>query len=118
MTISAGRRPHRLPDVFVRPALDGKRLAGELEVHSNGVRYQSPLGQKIGSSTIALGPTDLKLRISAFHRSALQQYKAFVFSAVRRGDACDHPFPLAVAHNDWEKEGQGERYASWSWLIG
>lgn len=43
-----GRRPHRLPDVFVRPALDGKRLAGEIEIHSNGVRYQSPLGQKIG----------------------------------------------------------------------
>ncbi|KAF8303076.1 FACT complex subunit SPT16 [Clavulina sp. PMI_390] len=43
-----GRRPHKLPDVFARPALDGKRLPGELEVHANGVRYQSPLGQKIG----------------------------------------------------------------------
>ncbi|KAF8337624.1 FACT complex subunit SPT16 [Cantharellus anzutake] len=42
-----GRKPLRLPDVFARPALDGKRLAGELEIHSNGVRYISPLGGKI-----------------------------------------------------------------------
>ncbi|KDQ13142.1 hypothetical protein BOTBODRAFT_66895 [Botryobasidium botryosum FD-172 SS1] len=42
-----GRRPLRLPEVFVRPALDGKRLPGELEIHQNGLRYQSPLGQKI-----------------------------------------------------------------------
>ncbi|KIJ60617.1 hypothetical protein HYDPIDRAFT_32041 [Hydnomerulius pinastri MD-312] len=43
-----GRRPHKLPEVFVRPALDGKRLPGEVEVHQNGLRYQSPMGsQKI-----------------------------------------------------------------------
>ena len=43
-----GRRPHKLPEVFVRPALDGKRLPGEVEIHQNGLRYQSPMGQKIG----------------------------------------------------------------------
>lgn len=44
-----GRRPNRLPEVFVRPALDGKRLPGEVEIHQNGLRYQSPMGsQKIG----------------------------------------------------------------------
>ncbi|KAI8362394.1 FACT complex subunit spt16 [Mortierella sp. GBAus27b] len=37
-----GKRPPRLPDVFARPGLDGKR-SGELEIHSNGLRYQSPL---------------------------------------------------------------------------
>ncbi|KZT26342.1 FACT complex subunit SPT16 [Neolentinus lepideus HHB14362 ss-1] len=37
-----GRRPHKLPEVFVRPALDGKRLPGEVEIHQNGLRYQSP----------------------------------------------------------------------------
>ncbi|KAK3814140.1 MAG: putative SPT16-general chromatin factor [Benniella sp.] len=37
-----GKRPPRLPDVFARPGLDGKR-AGELEIHSNGLRYVSPL---------------------------------------------------------------------------
>ncbi|KAH9946256.1 FACT complex subunit SPT16 [Epithele typhae] len=43
-----GRRPTKLPEVFVRPALDGKRLPGEVEIHSNGLRYQSPMGsQKI-----------------------------------------------------------------------
>jgi len=39
-----GRRPHKLPEVFVRPAPDGKRLPGEVEIHQNGLRYQSPLG--------------------------------------------------------------------------
>ncbi|GLB35147.1 putative fact complex subunit spt16 [Lyophyllum shimeji] len=42
-----GRRPAKMSEAFVRPALDGKRLPGEVEVHQNGVRYQSPLGQKI-----------------------------------------------------------------------
>jgi nucleosome binding factor SPN SPT16 subunit len=46
-----GRRPTKLPEVFVRPALDGKRLPGEVEIHQNGLRYQSPMGsQKIGAS--------------------------------------------------------------------
>jgi len=46
-----GRRPHKLPEVFVRPAPDGKRLPGEVEIHQNGLRYQSPMGtQKIGKS--------------------------------------------------------------------
>jgi nucleosome binding factor SPN SPT16 subunit len=44
-----GRRPTKLPEVFVRPALDGKRLPGEVEIHQNGIRYQSPMGShKIG----------------------------------------------------------------------
>ena len=44
-----GRRPIKLPEVFIRPAPDGKRLPGEVEIHQNGLRYQSPLGtQKIG----------------------------------------------------------------------
>ncbi|KAI9788773.1 MAG: FACT complex subunit spt16 [Peltula sp. TS41687] len=37
------RRPPRLPEVYVRPATDGKRVPGELEIHQNGLRYQSPL---------------------------------------------------------------------------
>ncbi|KNZ75316.1 FACT complex subunit SPT16 [Termitomyces sp. J132] len=43
-----GHRPVKMAEAFVRPALDGKRLPGEVEIHQNGVRYQSPLGsQKI-----------------------------------------------------------------------
>ncbi|KAG8696067.1 FACT complex subunit spt16 [Ceratobasidium sp. 394] len=42
-----GRRPLKLPEVFVRPALDGKRLPGEVEIHSNGIRYLGAMGQKI-----------------------------------------------------------------------
>lgn len=37
------RRPLKLGEVFVRPGLDGKRVPGELEIHQNGLRYQSPL---------------------------------------------------------------------------
>jgi len=37
------RRPQRLGDVYVRPALDGKRVTGDLEIHQNGLRYVSPL---------------------------------------------------------------------------
>jgi len=49
-----GRRPVKLPEVFVRPALDGKRLPGEVEIHQNGLRYQSPMGsQKIGKMRLA-----------------------------------------------------------------
>lgn len=36
-----GRRPIRLPDVYVRPQTESKRLPGELEIHQNGLRYQS-----------------------------------------------------------------------------
>ena len=43
-----GRRPVRMPDMFVRPALDGKRLPGDVEIHQNGVRFVSPIGQRIG----------------------------------------------------------------------
>jgi nucleosome binding factor SPN SPT16 subunit len=37
-----GRRPVKLAESFVRPALDGKRLPGEVEIHQNGLRYTSP----------------------------------------------------------------------------
>ena len=37
------RRPIKLPDVFLRPAQDGKRVPGEVEIHQNGLRYLSPL---------------------------------------------------------------------------
>lgn len=37
------RRPVRLPDVFLRPPLDGKRVPGEVEIHQNGLRYHNPL---------------------------------------------------------------------------
>ncbi|KAI8987435.1 FACT complex subunit-domain-containing protein [Mycotypha africana] len=36
-----GRRPLRLQDVFVRPQNESRRLPGELEIHQNGLRYQS-----------------------------------------------------------------------------
>lgn len=43
-----GRRPHKLPDVLVRPALDNKRVApGDVEIHSNGLRYYGSSGSKV-----------------------------------------------------------------------
>ncbi|KAI9708840.1 MAG: FACT complex subunit spt16 [Chrysothrix sp. TS-e1954] len=40
------RRPHRMEPVFFRPALEGKRLAGSVEIHQNGLRYHHPTGQR------------------------------------------------------------------------
>jgi nucleosome binding factor SPN SPT16 subunit len=36
-----GRRPPRLPDVHIRPTMEGKKVPGDLEIHVNGLRYQS-----------------------------------------------------------------------------
>ena len=46
-----GRRPIKMPEAFIRPALDGKRLPGEVEIHQNGIRYQSMGSQKVGMSS-------------------------------------------------------------------
>jgi len=48
--ILIGRRPPRLGEVFARPALEGKRLPGDIEIHTNGIRYQGLIrnDQKIG----------------------------------------------------------------------
>ncbi|ROV96304.1 hypothetical protein VMCG_07648 [Cytospora schulzeri] len=37
------RRPAVLDNVFLRPAMEGKRVPGKVEIHQNGIRYQSPL---------------------------------------------------------------------------
>ncbi|KAI5451044.1 FACT complex subunit spt16 [Naganishia albida] len=43
-----GRRPHKLIDVHIRPALDAKRIApGEVELHANGLRYYAQNGNKV-----------------------------------------------------------------------
>ena len=36
-----------LDNVFVRPGLDGKRIAGEVEIHQNGLRYSDHRGSQI-----------------------------------------------------------------------
>lgn len=36
-------RPQTLTDVFPRPAMDGKRVPGSLEIHQNGLRFGSPI---------------------------------------------------------------------------
>lgn len=43
-----GRRPTKMSEAFIRPALDGKRLPGEVEIHQNGIRYLSMGSQKVG----------------------------------------------------------------------
>jgi nucleosome binding factor SPN SPT16 subunit len=30
-------------DINVRPSFDGKRQAGDVEIHTNGIRYQSTI---------------------------------------------------------------------------
>ncbi|TIA85374.1 hypothetical protein E3P99_04014 [Wallemia hederae] len=41
LTEIKGRRPVRLGEVYARP-IEGKRLAGDLDIHANGVRYTTP----------------------------------------------------------------------------
>ncbi|MCJ1238148.1 FACT complex subunit spt16 [Varicellaria rhodocarpa] len=41
------RKPSKLENVFVRPGLDGKRIAGEVEIHQNGIRYRDHRGNNI-----------------------------------------------------------------------
>ncbi|EPQ27210.1 uncharacterized protein PFL1_05133 [Pseudozyma flocculosa PF-1] len=41
--ILAKGRTYTLPEVFPRPALDGKRVPGDLTIHQNGLRFASPL---------------------------------------------------------------------------
>ena len=40
--VMVDRRPVGLPNVYLRPPLDGKRVPGEVEIHQNGLRYLSP----------------------------------------------------------------------------
>ena len=35
-----------MDNVFIRPAMDGKRVPGKVEIHQNGLRYQSPLNHQ------------------------------------------------------------------------
>ncbi|KAH9814734.1 FACT complex subunit-domain-containing protein [Melampsora americana] len=37
------KRPIKMLDISVRPSFDGKRQAGDVEIHQNGIRYQSSL---------------------------------------------------------------------------
>lgn len=41
------QRPQVLREVFPRPALEGKRVPGDLEIHQNGIRFNSPLHQRV-----------------------------------------------------------------------
>ncbi|KAJ7672803.1 FACT complex subunit-domain-containing protein [Mycena olivaceomarginata] len=56
------RRPAKMPEAFIRPAVDGKRLAGEVEIHQNGVRYLSPNGQKVAVRSQVLMIVHLHLK--------------------------------------------------------
>jgi nucleosome binding factor SPN SPT16 subunit len=33
---------------MIKPGLDGKRVAGDLQIHENGIRYATHSGQKVG----------------------------------------------------------------------
>ncbi|KAK3674398.1 FACT complex subunit spt16 [Recurvomyces mirabilis] len=41
------RRPHRLDNLYMRPALESKRVGGAVEVHTNGLRYQHLGNQRV-----------------------------------------------------------------------
>lgn len=41
------RRPYRLDNIFMRPAMESKRVGGAVEIHQNGLRYLHLGNQKI-----------------------------------------------------------------------
>ncbi|KAK5111856.1 FACT complex subunit spt16 [Meristemomyces frigidus] len=41
------RRPHRLDNLYMRPTLESKRVSGNVEVHTNGLRYNHVGSQKV-----------------------------------------------------------------------
>ncbi|KAF1344690.1 transcription elongation complex subunit [Delphinella strobiligena] len=41
------RRPHRLDNIFMRPALESKRIGGSVEIHTNGLRYNHLGGVRV-----------------------------------------------------------------------
>ncbi|KAJ6786679.1 hypothetical protein PWT90_09725 [Aphanocladium album] len=43
LTEIRNRRPAVLDNVYIRPAMEGKRVPGKVEIHQNGIRYLSPL---------------------------------------------------------------------------
>ncbi len=97
-----GRRPIKLPEVFIRPALDGKRLPGEVEIHQNGLRYQSPMGsQKIGTTLAPSHHTNLTCMAC---RHIVQQRTASLLPAMRPRASGDYPHPLESSYHDWEEE--------------
>lgn len=42
LIVVPGRKPPHLSDVYIRPVLEGKKYPGELEIHSNGIRFLLP----------------------------------------------------------------------------
>ena len=89
-----GKRPVRLLEVQVRPSVDGKRGVGDLEVHTNGLRYVSQVrnDQRVGMflymsccvdhffphSYLSLAP----LTRTSFGRHPIRQYPAHVLPAL------------------------------------
>jgi nucleosome binding factor SPN SPT16 subunit len=48
------QRPNSLSDVMIKPNLDGKRVAGDIQIHENGIRYATHSGQKVGQYAASL----------------------------------------------------------------
>jgi len=42
-----GRKTARMEPIFIRPSMEGKRLAGAVEIHQNGLRYSHPGGARV-----------------------------------------------------------------------
>lgn len=41
------RRPYRLDNIYMRPAMESKRVGGHVEIHQNGLRYQHLGNQRV-----------------------------------------------------------------------
>lgn len=97
-----GRRPLKLPEVFVRPATDGKRLPGEVEIHQNGIRYQSMGSSKIGMFRTAILFTVIETLV---YRSTLLEHKTSLLPTLRPRTVGDYSRTPEVTNHDRKEEG-------------
>jgi nucleosome binding factor SPN SPT16 subunit len=108
-----GRRAIKLPEVFIRPPLDGKRLPGEVEIHQNGLRYQSPMGsQKVGEWSNVCYPCEpMVLNHSSF-------FPDILFSNIKHlfFQPCDHELIVLVHLHLRAPIMIGKKKAHVSWL--
>ena len=105
----AGRRPQRLSEVYARPVMEGKRNVGELEIHQNGLRYQSSRSsQKIGQLTYICLRSLLHIIMTLWLilRYTFWQHQAFIFSTLRQWTYCHTTYTPKESYHYWQEEDE------------
>lgn len=107
--VKQGKRPIKMLDISLRPNFDGKRQAGDVEIHQNGIRYQSSLksDHRVGGSRPTQRAQDGGLTASGTCRHPVQQHQAPALPALRPGTHRRPPHQAQVAHHGRPEEDVG-----------